>query len=131
MYKIEDISKRKRVTRILVFQLHRDITLPNLREAWVSIGEQLLKVCLKPSSSLRSRLKGIRVSAVSIVSRGGGVAASIALSTRLDPDKGIFQGVASVSCKAYTKTSTNHVAPISPSVLLGWLDTVAGYLISV
>jgi hypothetical protein len=73
------------------------------------------------------RLKGIRVTAVGIVSCSGGVGGSVALSTWLNPDEGILERITSVGGWTDTETGSDNIAPITPSLLSGWLNTVTGY----
>lgn len=80
---------------------------------------------LEPSPSLRSRLESITISAMRIIPSGARIRSPITLSTRLNPDKGILQRVASVSGRSDTEASTFHIAPVAPGVLLCWLDAVA------
>jgi hypothetical protein len=51
----------------------------------------------------------------------------ITLSTGLDPDEGVFEGVASVSGWADTESSVFDIAPISPGELRSRLDSISGY----
>lgn len=80
---------------------------------------------LEPSPSLRCRLQRITISTMGIVTRSRRVGGPITLTTGLDPDKGVFQLVSGVGCRPNTETSAFHVAPVTPSLLLGWLDAVA------
>ncbi len=93
-------------------------------ESRISVGQQLHKVRLEPSSRLRSRLKGIRIATMGIISRARCIARAIALSARLDPDEGVFERVAGVGSGTHAKASADDVAPVTPGVLLGGLDAV-------
>ena len=60
-----------------------------------------------------------------IVPRARAVGSTIALTTRLNPDKGIEQWVTSVGTRARTKASTDDIAPVTPRLLLRGLNTIA------
>lgn len=94
-------------------------------ESRVGVPEQHLKVSLEPGASLRSGLEGVRVTAVSIVTSGAGVAGAIALSTRLDPDDGVDERVAGVGGRAHAKARVLHIAPVAPGLLAGRLHSAA------
>lgn len=98
-------------------------------ERWVSIRQQLLKESLEPRPGLWGRLKSIGQAAMRIVSGSSRVGRPVALSARLDPDKCVFQSVSCVGGWADSEACTNHVAPVSPGVLGGWLNTVAGCML--
>ena len=59
-----------------------------------------------------------------------GVGCATALSAWFDPDLGIKKLVISGGRRADTEAGTNNIAPVTPLVLLGRLNTVAGYKIS-
>ena len=105
-------------------QKHFQMSFHSL-ERWASVGEKLHEVVLEPSTSLRSRLESIRVSAVSIVPRSAGIRCTIALATRLDPHIGVQKRVVSGSAGSETETCANDVAPVTPSLLFGRLYSVA------
>ena len=63
-----------------------------------------------------------------IVTGSRGVTGTVALATGLDPDEGILEGVASVGGRAHTEASADDIAPITPGLLLGGLDTVSGWM---
>ena len=90
----------------------------------VSILQELRKVSLEPRSCLWRGLKGIREATVVVVSGCRGVRSTVALSTGLDPDKSILESIASVGRGADTEASADDVAPVTPCLLLGGLDTV-------
>jgi len=94
-------------------------------ERWVGVDQKLLEIGLEPSTSLGSRLKGIRAATMGVVSDSGLVGGTIALTTWFNPDESIKQRVVANNGWAAAETSANDVAPISPSLLLGGLDTVA------
>lgn len=83
------------------------------------------KTYLEPSSCLRCRLECIIVSAVRIVSRRTGVRGTITLTTGLDPDERVDESVTGVGGRTNTEASADNIAPVTPSLLLGRLDTVA------
>jgi hypothetical protein len=87
-----------------------------LREGGLSILEQHLKVSLVPLASLWCGAECIGLSAERIVTASRGVAGAVRLSTRLDPDKGIDEWVASGGGRSDTETGSVDVAPISPGV---------------
>lgn len=60
-----------------------------------------------------------------IVARSRRIRGPITLTTRLDPDKGVFQGVTGVGSRPDAEASAFHVAPVAPSLLLGGLDAIA------
>lgn len=86
----------------------------------------LVKTHLEPGSGLRSRLQGITVSTVGIVAGRGSVRGTVTFTTGLDPDEGILESIAGIGGRADTETSADDVAPVTPGILLGGLDTVAG-----
>lgn len=88
--------------------------LGRLVERRVGVGEELDKVGLEPLASLRGRLEGIRQAAVGVVADGTGVAGAVALTTGLDPDKGVEQVVAGVGRRAQAEASADSVAPVTP-----------------
>lgn len=81
---------------------------------------------LEPSTSLRSRLQSITISAVRVIPGGSRVGRAITLSTGLDPHKGILERIAGVSRGANTEAGADDVAPVTPGVLLRGLDTIPG-----
>ena len=122
--------------------IHQIIRYVKSLEGGVGVGQELLKVSLKPSSSFWSRLESCSSAAGSIVSDCGGVGSSlcqvnfmlllsrifrthIALSTWLDPDKSVLDGGSGVCCWADTESSTLDVAPVSPCLLAGRLLSIA------
>ncbi len=95
---------------------------------------QLLEVSLVPLPSLGRRLEGILVAAERIVTIRAGVADTIRLSARLDPDEGIDEGVAGARGRTDTETSSDDVAPVAPfetealdGVAAGVDDGVSGH----
>lgn len=81
---------------------------------------------LEPSTSLRSRLQSITISAVRVIPGGSRVGRAITLSTGLDPHKGILERIAGVSRGANTEAGADDVAPVTPGVLLRGLDAIPG-----
>jgi hypothetical protein len=81
---------------------------------------------LEPSTSLRSRLQSITISAVRVIPGGSRVGRAITLSTGLDPYKGILERIAGVSRGANTEAGADDVAPVTPGVLLRGLDAIPG-----
>jgi hypothetical protein len=96
-------------------------------ESRVGVDEELLEVSLEPATGLRGGLESIRVTAVRVVAGGGGVRGTVALATGLDPDPGIEERVGGGRAWADTETSADDIAPVSPCLLLGGLNTVAGW----
>jgi hypothetical protein len=90
-----------------------------------SVLEQLLKVGLEPSTSLRSRGQRIRVTAVSVVAAGARVASTVALSTRLDPNDSINKSITSVGSRGASETGTLDIAPVTPGLLSSRLNAAA------
>ena len=90
-----------------------------------SASEQLLKVGLEPSTSLRSRGQRVGVTTVGVVTAGARVTGAVALSARLDPDEGVDKRVASVGGRGASETGTLDVAPVAPGLLRGRLDAAA------
>ncbi|KAI6749548.1 hypothetical protein HG530_014962 [Fusarium avenaceum] len=66
-------------------------------------------------------LDSIVVSTVVVVASSAGVRCTIRLTTGLDPDKGIGEGITSVGARSKSETSSLGVAPVSPSLLAGRL----------
>jgi hypothetical protein len=50
----------------------------------------------------------------------------IAFSTWLDPNESVFEGISGVGSGSNAKASVDDIAPISPSKLRGWLNTISG-----
>lgn len=64
---------------------------------------------------------------MSVVSRARAVRGAVALSAGLDPYEGVFERVAGAGRRADTETGAFDVAPVSPGVLGGGLDAIAGW----
>ena len=53
------------------------------------------------------------------------VGCTITLSTRLDPDKCVLDSIARLAARADSKPSPFNIAPVTPRILLGGLDSIA------
>ena len=98
----------------------------SLQESWVRVSEELLEVCLEPSTGFWSWLESIGSTASGIVSDSAGVGGSDSLSTWLDPDERVEEGRASGLSWSETETGTDDVAPVTLLELSSWLNTVTG-----
>lgn len=99
----------------------RIFLMKNLQEGWVGVDEQLLEVGLEPLTGFWGRLESIGLSAVGVVSDGRGVGGTVTLTTWLDPDISVKERISGWSIWAETESSSDSIAPISPSELTGWL----------
>ena len=97
------------------------------RNRRVGVGHELGEVSLEPGSGLRSRHKSVRKTAVGVVAGGGGVGAAVALAAGLDPDEGVLEWVTGVGAGAGAEAGALDVAPVTPCLLRGGLDTIASY----
>ncbi len=91
-------------------------------EGGLGVLEQHLKVGLVPGTSLRSRLESIIVTTERIVSVGSGIASTVRLSTGLDPDESIDEGVTGASRGSDTEPGSVDIAPVTP----GGAETLDG-----
>ena len=89
------------------------------------VPEQRLKVGLEPGTGLRSGSKSVGVTAVSVVTAGAGVAGTVTLSARLDPNDGVDKSITSVGGRGASETGTLDIAPVTPSLLGSRLDAAA------
>lgn len=62
-----------------------------------------------------------------VISRRATVRGAITFTTWLDPNKSICQGITSIGSWPDAKSSALDIAPITPSILLSGLDTIAAY----
>jgi len=60
-----------------------------------------------------------------VVPRARRVGRTVALATRLDPDECINKRVASACRGAHAESGTLDIAPVTPSLLLRWLNAIA------
>lgn len=63
---------------------------------------------------------------MTVVADSGGVGGTITLSTWLDPDEGVDEGITGVGGWAGSEAGAADVAPVSPLNTATWLDTGAG-----
>ena len=62
---------------------------------------------------------------MSVVTAGAGVAGTVTLSARLDPDDGVDKSITSVGGRGASETGTLDIAPVTPSLLGSRLDAAA------
>lgn len=60
-----------------------------------------------------------------VVARRAGIRCPVALSARLDPDKGISQLVSSIGRRLSTEAGILDIAPVTPRALTGGLLPIA------
>lgn len=73
-----------------------------------------MDIYLEPGTGLRSRLESSFGTAVGIVAFSAGIRSAIALTTRLYPNEGVDQLIASLCAWAGTKAGSLGVTPVTP-----------------